>query len=153
MNHYLTCCAPTSERFPSGNWGRLPQHNLSENIKQANKEMNAVSTKVLLPFFPPVCTFAPSLFSQVGLTILWNSNCQIYNFTLSNHHFYISTFTLQTWQVYIILRAAQNVRPVLKKIHWLPNLFCLVGARDLRPLWSPPVSLNLVHVLVFFRKF
>jgi len=49
--------------------------------------MNAVSTKVLLPFFPPVCTFAPSLFSQVGLTILWNTNCQIYNFTLSNHHF------------------------------------------------------------------
>jgi len=31
---------------------------------------------------------------------------QIYNFTLSNHHFHISTFTLQTWQVYIILRAA-----------------------------------------------
>ncbi len=29
----------------------------------------------------------------------------------------------------------------------------LVGARDLRPLWSPPVSLNLVHVLVFFRNF
>jgi large subunit ribosomal protein L14 len=26
----------------------------------------------------------------------------------------------------------------------------LVGTRDLRPLWSPPVSLNLVHVLVFF---
>jgi len=25
-----------------------------------------------------------------------------------------------------------------------------VGARDLRPLWSPPVFLNLVHVLVFF---
>ncbi len=29
----------------------------------------------------------------------------------------------------------------------------LVGARDLRPLWSPPVSLNLVHVLIFFRNF
>jgi hypothetical protein len=29
----------------------------------------------------------------------------------------------------------------------------LVGARDLRPLWNPPVSLNLVHVLVFFRNF
>ncbi len=33
--------------------------------------------------------------------------CQIYNFTLSNHHFDISSFTLQTWQVYVILRAAQ----------------------------------------------
>jgi hypothetical protein len=29
------------------------------------KEMNAVSTKVLLRFFPPVCTFAPRIFSQV----------------------------------------------------------------------------------------
>jgi hypothetical protein len=27
----------------------------------------------------------------------------------------------------------------------------LVGARDLRPLWSPPVSLNLVHVLKTFN--
>ncbi len=35
--------------------------------------MNAVCTKVLLPFFPPVCTFAPSLFSQLRLTILWNT--------------------------------------------------------------------------------
>jgi hypothetical protein len=32
-------------------------------------------------------------------------------------------------------------------------LLQLVGARDLRPLWSPSVSLNLVHVLVFFRNF
>ncbi len=29
----------------------------------------------------------------------------------------------------------------------------LVGTRDLRTLWSPLVSLNLVHVLVFFRNF
>jgi hypothetical protein len=29
------------------------------------KEMNAVSTKVMLRFFPPVCPFAPSIFSQV----------------------------------------------------------------------------------------
>jgi hypothetical protein len=27
--------------------------------------MNAVSTKVLLRFFPSVCPFAPSIFSQV----------------------------------------------------------------------------------------
>jgi len=99
-------------------------HNIiSRKTLNRPKEMNAVSTKVLLPFFPPVCTFAPSLFSQVGLTILWNTNCQIYNFTLSNHHFHISTFRLQTSEVYIILRAAQNVRPVLKKTHWLPNFF------------------------------
>jgi len=30
--------------------------------------------------------------------------------------------------------------------------FLLVGARDLWPLWSPSVSLNLVRVLVFFKK-
>ncbi len=29
------------------------------------KEMNVVSTKVLLLFFPPVCPFAPSISSQV----------------------------------------------------------------------------------------
>jgi len=29
------------------------------------EEMNAVSTKVLLRFSPPVCPFAPSIFSQV----------------------------------------------------------------------------------------
>jgi hypothetical protein len=37
------------------------------------KEMNAVSTIVVLQFFPPVCTFAPSLFSQLSLTALWNT--------------------------------------------------------------------------------
>jgi hypothetical protein len=31
----FTCCAPTSERFPCGNWGRLTQHNFWENIKEA----------------------------------------------------------------------------------------------------------------------
>jgi hypothetical protein len=40
-----------------------------ENIKEAKgnecSEMNAVSTKVVLLFFPPVCLFAPSIFSQV----------------------------------------------------------------------------------------
>jgi hypothetical protein len=55
------------------------------------------------------------------------TNCQIYNFTLSNHHSHISIFTLQTWQVYIILRAAQNVRTVLKKnpliAHLLKKVF------------------------------
>jgi hypothetical protein len=29
------------------------------------KEMNVVSTKVVLLFFPPVCPFAPSIFFQV----------------------------------------------------------------------------------------
>jgi hypothetical protein len=28
----------------------------------------------------------------------------------------------------------------------------LVGIRDLRTLWNPPISLNLVHVLVFSKK-
>jgi hypothetical protein len=32
----------------------------------------------------------------------------------------------------------------------LVYLSWLVGTRDLRPLWSPLVSLNLVHVLGFF---
>jgi hypothetical protein len=32
-------------------------------------------------------------------------------------------------------------------------IYILVGTRNLRALWSPPVSLNLVHVLVFFRNF
>ncbi len=43
--------------------------NLPYNImrKRLNrpKEMNAISTKVQLRFFPPVCPFAPSIFSQV----------------------------------------------------------------------------------------
>jgi hypothetical protein len=37
----------------------------------------------------------------------------------------------------------------LVQFKWLLKL--LVGARDLRPLWSPPVSLNLVHVLETFN--
>jgi hypothetical protein len=46
--------------------------------------------------------------------------------TLTNCHitnFHISTFPLQTWQVYLILRAAQNFRTGPKNIHWLPNFF------------------------------
>ncbi len=60
--------------------------------------MNAVSTKVLLPFFPPVCTFAPSLVSQVGLTILWNTklpNLQLHIVKppFLHLHFYIANLT------------------------------------------------------------
>jgi len=33
------------------------------------------------------------------------------------------------------------------------NILELVGTRDLQALCSPPISLNLVHVLVFFRNF
>jgi hypothetical protein len=41
-------------------------HNIiSRKTLTRPKEMNAVSTKVLLRFFPPVCTFAASIFSQV----------------------------------------------------------------------------------------
>jgi len=41
----------------------------------------------------------------------------------------------------------------LKSFSCLQSLLSLVGACDLRPLGSHPVSLNLVHVLVFFRNF
>jgi len=41
--------------------------------------------------------------------------------------------------------------------YWAPLemhiIIVLVGTCDLRTLWSPLVSLNLVHVLVFFRNF
>jgi len=37
--------------------------------------------------------------------------------------------------------------------HILSFYVILVGTRDLRTLWSPPVSLNLVHVLAFFWNF
>jgi hypothetical protein len=33
-----------------------------------------------------------------------------------------------------------------------PKILYIVGTRDLRALWNPPVSLNLVHVLVFSKK-
>ncbi len=62
--------------------------------------------------------------------------CQIYNFTLSNHHFHISTFTLQTWQVYIILRAAQTVWTVLKNIHWVAQFFLKVFFAQTLSFWA-----------------
>ncbi len=74
-------------------------HNIiSRKTLNRPKEMNAVSTKVLLPFFPPVCTFAPSLFSQVGLTILWNTklpNLQLHIVKppFLHLHFYIANLT------------------------------------------------------------
>ncbi len=49
--------------------------------------------------------------------------CQIYNFTLSNHHFHISTFTLQTWQVYIIIQAAQKFPTAPQKNPLIAQLF------------------------------
>jgi hypothetical protein len=39
----------------------------------------------------------------------------------------------------------------LKSFSCLQSLLSLVGARDLRPLGSHPVSLNLVHVLDFLE--
>jgi hypothetical protein len=42
----------------------IVSHPMEENINSP-KEMNAVSTKGPLLFFPPVCPFAPSMFSQV----------------------------------------------------------------------------------------
>jgi hypothetical protein len=58
------------------------------------------------------------------------SHCQILNGTLPNLQLHIVKspfshlhFPLQTWQVYIILRPAQNFRTAPQKIHWLPNYF------------------------------
>jgi hypothetical protein len=68
----------------------------------------------LLKCYNAYCTLLGGQFNIHKFSI---APCQIYNFTLSNQYFRISTFTLQTWQVYIILRAAP------KKFHWLPNLF------------------------------
>jgi hypothetical protein len=34
-----------------------------------------------------------------------------------------------------------------------PKILYIVGTHDLRALWSPSLSLNLVHVLVFSRNF
>ncbi len=39
----------------------LPYNIMWETLNRP-KKMNAVSTKALLPFFPPVCPFAPSIF-------------------------------------------------------------------------------------------
>jgi len=64
------------------------------------------------------------------------TNCLIYNFTFSNHHFHISTFTLQTWQVYIILRAAQTVWTVLKNIHWVAQFFFKVFFAQTLSFWA-----------------
>jgi hypothetical protein len=162
------CCTPTSERFPGGNWGRLTQHNFWENNKQA-KGNECSQYKSCAAIFSSSLHIAPSIFSQVDLTELWNTkwalifscctfalysfvnfpftdfqdnilimvslpaahcynayctllggqwtftNCQIYNFTWSNQHSHILTFALQTWQVYIILGAAQNFQTALRK--------------------------------------
>ncbi len=58
----------------------------------------------------PNCTLLGGQFNIWQIVKFSIAPCQIYNFTLSNHHFHISTFTLQTWQVYIILLAAQKFR-------------------------------------------
>jgi hypothetical protein len=45
---------------------------------------------------------------------------QIYNFTLSNHHFHISTFTLQTWQSLHFYGLPKFSRRPLKKSSGCP---------------------------------
>jgi hypothetical protein len=64
--------SPDDQNPESGFWASLASFadNLTcvrQERKTLNraKEMNAVSTKVLLLFFHPVCPFAPSIFSQV----------------------------------------------------------------------------------------
>jgi hypothetical protein len=42
---------------------------------------------------------------------------------------------------------------IQKSMLTLIYIYILVDTRDLRALWSPPVSLNLVHVLVFSRNY
>jgi len=62
--------------------------------------------------------------------------------------FSIWTNINKIWKIEIDVCVMFKIKYGLNKMH----SFILVGARDLRPLWSPPVSLNLVHVLVFFLK-
>ncbi len=67
-------------------------------------------------------------------------------------------FSPSKWDVYeetrtnLALTTICNGSPDQLALH-NRNPSLLVGAYDLRPLWSPPVSLNLVRVLVFFRNF
>jgi hypothetical protein len=53
-----------------GFWAKCFYHGSSGKILNRPKELNAVSAKVLLRFFPSVCPFAPSIFSQVPLKSL-----------------------------------------------------------------------------------
>jgi len=50
------------------------------------------------------------------------SNSQLHLAKFTSSHCQIATFTSQTWQIYIILWAAQNFLTALN-IHWVPNFF------------------------------
>jgi hypothetical protein len=80
-----------------------------------------------------------------------------------NHYHKHNNSERETATVYSLLNTWNRMNVSSAYIHSFPYIYfasstlfpsCLVvGARDLRPLWSPPVSLNVVHVLVFFRNF
>ncbi len=67
------------------------------------KEMNALSTKVVLPFFPPVCTFAPSIFSQVDLTVLWNTKWELMLSCCTFSLYSFLNFPFNVFQVNILI--------------------------------------------------
>ncbi len=50
---------------------------------------------------------------------------------MSNHHSHISTFTLPTWQVYIILGATKNIRTALKNPLIAQFIFKVFSAQTL----------------------
>ncbi len=94
--------------------------------------MNAVSTKLVLPYFPSVCTFAPSIFSQVNLTILWNTKWVLMLSCCTFSLYFFANFPFSVFQVNILIMVSlllahcYNAYYTLLggqfNIHKLPNL-------------------------------
>ncbi len=84
----------------------------------------------------------------------WLTLCQqLINYYL---HYYLGRMLSAVgYQLpFILWRQKKSLRTIrCQDLLWRWDSLVLVGTRDLRPLWSPPVSLNLVHVLVLFRNF
>jgi hypothetical protein len=135
-----------------------------------SKESMCFFSRASIFFFPCWCwssyifTIPSNKFDQwlvykrIGTCYLWVNSIHDIGFlvtmgtcvkSLRNPCLNVVDISLSNWPTDLV----KNWLMLLEAPTQTTFISLLVSARDLWPLWSPLVSLNLVHVLVFFRNF
>ncbi len=98
----------------------------SRKILRTPKEMNAVSTRVVLLFFPQVCPFAPSIFSQVKPRNVLHSQAHLIWHVLHSHAHLI-------WHVLALVTSHNMPSNMLHAHLILPNVFitCITRTQNM----------------------
>jgi hypothetical protein len=128
-------------------------HSQYARLESAIALFGPIILRMPLPYptlpYPGALPYPKTGKNQTGLASCVRSDCRLLWVPWFFHHSQTNgTFTLRVFTF-----ASTCLGTFCGWISILVYIYIVVGTCDLRALWSPPVSLNLVRVLVFSRNF